>query len=96
MHPTVDEQLNGAQRLIDVAQAAGSLSPASTEALTNARRLLKAYENALNDARLTEHELIDPDMPDTGQATEQHVAQRSPIHLLAQDLRGYKHQLHDG
>ncbi len=29
----------------------------------NARRLLKAYENALNDARLTEHELIDPDTP---------------------------------
>jgi antitoxin YefM len=27
----------------------------------NARRLLKAYENALNDMRLTERELIDPE-----------------------------------
>ncbi|MDX6390424.1 MAG: antitoxin YefM [Streptosporangiaceae bacterium] len=27
----------------------------------NARRLLKAYENALNNVNLVEHELIDPD-----------------------------------
>ena len=27
----------------------------------NARRLLKAYENALNGVNLTEHQLIDPD-----------------------------------
>ena len=27
----------------------------------NARRLLKAYENALNNLSLTEHELIDPE-----------------------------------
>jgi len=27
----------------------------------NARRLLKAYENALNNTGLAEHELIDPD-----------------------------------
>jgi antitoxin YefM len=27
----------------------------------NARRLLKAYENALNGINLAEHELIDPD-----------------------------------
>ncbi|HEV3358693.1 MAG TPA: type II toxin-antitoxin system prevent-host-death family antitoxin [Pseudonocardiaceae bacterium] len=27
----------------------------------NARRLLKAYENALNDLRLAERELIDPE-----------------------------------
>lgn len=30
----------------------------------NARRLLKAYENALNGANLAEHELIDPDAAD--------------------------------
>lgn len=35
----------------------------------NARRLLKAYENALNSLHLTEHELIDPDLPDAGQGT---------------------------
>jgi antitoxin YefM len=35
----------------------------------NARRLLKAYENALNSMRLTERELIDPDVPDAEQGT---------------------------
>jgi antitoxin YefM len=30
----------------------------------NARRLLKAYENALNSMRLAERGLIDPDGPD--------------------------------
>jgi len=35
----------------------------------NARRLLKAYENALNGTRLAEHELIDPDIPDAAQGT---------------------------
>jgi antitoxin YefM len=33
----------------------------------NARRLLKAYENALNSMRVAERELIDPDTPDSGQ-----------------------------
>jgi antitoxin YefM len=35
----------------------------------NARRLLKAYENALSRMRLAERELIDPDMPDAGQGS---------------------------
>jgi antitoxin YefM len=35
----------------------------------NARRLLDAYENALNSMRLAERELIDPDVPDAGQGT---------------------------
>lgn len=35
----------------------------------NARRLLKAYENALNSQRLAERELIDPDVPDVRQGT---------------------------
>jgi antitoxin YefM len=35
----------------------------------NARRLLKAYENALNSMRLAERELIDPDVPDAEQGT---------------------------
>jgi antitoxin YefM len=30
----------------------------------NARRLLKAYENALNGVHLAEHDLLDPDEPD--------------------------------
>jgi antitoxin YefM len=30
----------------------------------NARRLLKAYENALNGVSLAEHQLIDPDAAD--------------------------------
>jgi antitoxin YefM len=30
----------------------------------NARRLLKAYENALNSTHLSEHELVDPDSAD--------------------------------
>jgi antitoxin YefM len=30
----------------------------------NARRLLKAYENALNGIHLSEHALVDPDTPD--------------------------------
>jgi len=34
----------------------------------NARRLLKAYENALNDLRLSERQLIDPAVPDAKQA----------------------------
>jgi antitoxin YefM len=35
----------------------------------NARRQLKAYENAPNGARLAERALIDPDLPDAGQGT---------------------------
>jgi antitoxin YefM len=35
----------------------------------NARRLLKAYENALNSMRIAERELIDPDVPDAEQGT---------------------------
>jgi antitoxin YefM len=35
----------------------------------NARRLLKAYENALSGMRLAERELIDPDVPDAGQGS---------------------------
>ncbi len=35
----------------------------------NARRLLKAYENALGRINLSEHELIDSDAADTGQGT---------------------------
>ncbi|WP_406160059.1 type II toxin-antitoxin system Phd/YefM family antitoxin [Streptomyces canus] len=31
---------------------------------TNARRLLKAYENALGNINVSEHELIDPDAAD--------------------------------
>ncbi|SFB85384.1 type II toxin-antitoxin system Phd/YefM family antitoxin [Streptomyces aidingensis] len=34
----------------------------------NARRLLKAYENALSRSGLVERELIDPDVPDAGAA----------------------------
>ncbi|MFJ4963553.1 type II toxin-antitoxin system Phd/YefM family antitoxin [Streptomyces sp. NPDC088729] len=32
----------------------------------NARRLLKAYENALSHANVSERELIDPESPDAG------------------------------
>ncbi|MBK3628395.1 type II toxin-antitoxin system prevent-host-death family antitoxin [Streptomyces asoensis] len=32
----------------------------------NARRLLKAYENALSHINVSEHELIDPESPDAG------------------------------
>ena len=35
----------------------------------NARRLLKAYENALGRVSLSERELIDPDAADAGQGT---------------------------
>jgi len=31
----------------------------------NARRLLKAYENALNRTHLAEHDLVDPEAADT-------------------------------
>ncbi|SDG34144.1 hypothetical protein [Klenkia brasiliensis] len=40
MHPTVDEQLTGALRLLDVLQTEDELSPAGQEVLTNVRRLL--------------------------------------------------------
>ncbi|HEY4022742.1 MAG TPA: type II toxin-antitoxin system Phd/YefM family antitoxin [Pseudonocardiaceae bacterium] len=36
----------------------------------NARRLLRAYENALNGMRLAEHELIDPETPDAENGTQ--------------------------
>lgn len=41
MHPTIDEQLHGAQRLLDAVEAESELSTASQESLTNVRRLLK-------------------------------------------------------
>ena len=34
----------------------------------NARRLLKAYDNALNGVALAEHQLIDPSAADPGDA----------------------------
>jgi antitoxin YefM len=34
----------------------------------NARRQLKAYENALSGVHVAEHDLVDPDMADTGGA----------------------------
>lgn len=40
MHPTIDEQLNGALRLLDVLETESELSTASRELLTNVRRLL--------------------------------------------------------
>ena len=36
----------------------------------NARRLLKAYENALARVNVSERELIDPDAIDTGRSVE--------------------------
>lgn len=36
----------------------------------NARRLLAAYENALNGIGLTEHALIDPDAAEAGERDE--------------------------
>ena len=41
VHPTIDEQLHGAQRLLDAVEADSQLSTASQESLTNVRRLLK-------------------------------------------------------
>ena len=41
MHPTVDEQLAGARRLIDLVAADPGLPPASAELLRNADRLLR-------------------------------------------------------
>ncbi len=41
MHPTIDEQLHGAQRLLDLVEADSELSVASRESLTNVRRLLE-------------------------------------------------------
>jgi hypothetical protein len=40
MHPTVDEQLAGIARLLDVVASESELSDASAEAMANARRLL--------------------------------------------------------
>lgn len=40
MHPTVDEQLTGALRLLDVLETGDDLGPAGREVLTNVRRLL--------------------------------------------------------
>ncbi|MET9510358.1 type II toxin-antitoxin system prevent-host-death family antitoxin [Streptomyces flavidovirens] len=36
----------------------------------NARRLLKAYENALGNVNVSERELIDPDSADAGPGAE--------------------------
>lgn len=40
MRPTIDEQLAGAQRLLDLVAASGDLSPGSAELLRNAQRLI--------------------------------------------------------
>ena len=39
----------------------------------NARRLLKAYENALNGVHVAEHDLVDPDAADPGSDNEPKV-----------------------
>lgn len=41
MRPTIDEQLDGAQRLLAIVEGDEELSPASREVLGNAARLLK-------------------------------------------------------
>jgi len=39
----------------------------------NARRLVKAYENALNGVHVAEHDLVDPDAADPGSDNEPKV-----------------------
>jgi hypothetical protein len=46
MHPTIEGQLDGARRLIGVAESESELSPSSVEALTNARRLLAQVQRS--------------------------------------------------
>jgi len=46
MHPTIDEQLSGAKRLLDLAEDESQLSATSAEALTNARRLLTQVQRS--------------------------------------------------
>jgi len=41
VRPTIDEQLSGAQRLLDLVESSGDLSPGSAELLRNAQRLIK-------------------------------------------------------
>jgi hypothetical protein len=41
MRPTIDEQLSGAQRLLDLVESSGDLSPGSAELLRNAQRLIR-------------------------------------------------------
>jgi len=41
MHPTIDEQLAGAERLLTVIESDSALSASSAEAVANVRRLLK-------------------------------------------------------
>lgn len=41
MRPTIDEQLSGARRLLDLVESSGDLSPGSAELLRNAKRLIK-------------------------------------------------------
>ena len=46
MHPTVDEQLRGVRRLLQIVAADDGLSPAATEALADASRILRRLQSS--------------------------------------------------
>lgn len=71
------KKVNDNHEAIEVVSGHGNAVPVSAEGCAalregsyllrspvNARRLLKAYENALADINVSERELIDPDSPD--------------------------------
>ena len=84
MHPTIDEQLGGALRLLDVLETEDELSTASQEVLANVRRLLGKVQRSWS-AQLPFHTadnaaltallertapLVDPALVPTGAAVE--------------------------
>lgn len=89
MHPTINEQLTGARRLIDVAESESELSATSVEALANARRLLTQVQrswSALLPFYLSDNERLGALLVRTGRTTAENGA-LEPDDVAAQAAR---------
>lgn len=95
MRPTIDEQLSGAQRLLDLVASSGDLTPGSAELLRNAQRLIErvstSWSTALpflveDNARLAA--LLGVDPPDATDPAAHNAELRGALARLVRELPG--------
>lgn len=100
MRPTIDEQLAGAGRLLDLVESAGDLPAGSAELLRNAQRLIRRVATSWSttlpflvedNARLTallHHEPTDDAATDPTLAAERNDELRGSLARLIRELPG--------
>ena len=97
MRPTIDEQLLGAQRLLDLVEGSGDLSPGSAELLRNAQRLIRRVTTSWSttvpflvedNATLTALLRLDPVTTDPALAAARNTELRGALARLIRELPG--------